>query len=150
MVPQPKSRGLGIVERRSFCGPAAARGVWLARVIARTAIGVRVGRPPGSGTTAEEHRTEHNRQNQREVHQAKKIDSTTLRHGPNRTAQSEERQVPVRRPFALKPPPNDRPIQLLDFKRPADARLPRSFAAADRLRFLAARAQYRVTGLRAH
>jgi hypothetical protein len=91
MVPEAKSRRLGIVDRRSACR-SSTRGLWLARAIARTAVGVRVGRPPRSGPMAEEHRTEHDRQNQREVQQAKKIDSATLRHDRNRTARFEDRQ----------------------------------------------------------
>ncbi|MGO9909467.1 MAG: hypothetical protein ACLPY3_27740 [Solirubrobacteraceae bacterium] len=116
MVPEAESRGLGIVERRSVCG-SSARGLWLGRAIARPAVGVRVGRPPRSGATAEEHGAEHNRQNQREIQQAKKIDSATVRHDPNRTAQFKRRQVPVRRPCDLTPL-NERSIHLPDFKRP--------------------------------
>jgi hypothetical protein len=134
MVPEAKSRGLGIVERRPVCG-SSARGLWRARAIARPAVvGVRVGRPPRSGATAKEHWAEHKRQNQREIQQAKKIDSATRRHDPNRTAQFKRRQVPVRRPCDLTPP-NER-IHLPDFKRPT-AGVPRSFAVADRLRSLA-------------
>jgi hypothetical protein len=107
MVPEAKPRGLGIVERRSVCG-SSARGLWLARTIARPAVGVRIGRPPRRGPTAKQHWAEHDRQNQGEVQQAKKIDSATLRHGPNRTAQFKGRQVPVGRARDLTSPTSGR------------------------------------------
>lgn len=78
VAPEPRSRRLRVVEGN----PAPRRfrrSGWRPRATAAAIVGVRVGLPGGATGTAEHHRQEHDRQDERQVHQPQDVDSADVR-----------------------------------------------------------------------